>query len=123
MVRRPPRSTRTYTLFPYTTLVRSPESDRADARGTDRIARGRRSVPDDGVGDGRDDGGAAVPVTPGRPRRRWPRGVRIVPLAGRYAAAALRDRDDHGGCPRSAGFRRRAQAQYPGDRKSTRLNY
>src|SRR3546814_10797090 len=26
MVRRPPRSTRTYTLFPYTTLVRSSES-------------------------------------------------------------------------------------------------
>src|SRR3546814_13010899 len=24
MIRRPPRSTRTYTLFPYTTLVRSP---------------------------------------------------------------------------------------------------
>src|SRR3546814_7949403 len=31
MIRRPPRSTRTYTLFPYTTLLRSP--------------RGRRSSP------------------------------------------------------------------------------
>src|SRR3546814_16968194 len=30
MIRRPPRSTRTYTLFPYTTLVRS--HDRMDAR-------------------------------------------------------------------------------------------
>src|SRR3546814_14265850 len=26
MIRRPPRSTRTYTLFPYTTLFRSPEA-------------------------------------------------------------------------------------------------
>src|SRR3546814_4907648 len=32
MIRRPPRSTRTYTLFPYTTLFRSPrcELERAD---------------------------------------------------------------------------------------------
>src|SRR3546814_10428142 len=27
MIRRPPRSTRTYTLFPYTTLFRSPDLD------------------------------------------------------------------------------------------------
>src|SRR3546814_1966008 len=27
MIRRPPRSTRTYTLFPYTTLFRSPATD------------------------------------------------------------------------------------------------
>src|SRR3546814_18362722 len=31
MIRRPPRSTRTYTLFPYTTLFRSPCTDRARA--------------------------------------------------------------------------------------------
>src|SRR3546814_6597533 len=30
MIRRPPRSTRTDTLFPYTTLFRSPESQRPD---------------------------------------------------------------------------------------------
>src|SRR3546814_2614752 len=29
MIRRPPRSTRTDTLFPYTTLFRSPHADRA----------------------------------------------------------------------------------------------
>src|SRR3546814_19825330 len=28
MIRRPPRSTRTYTLFPYTTLFRSKEAER-----------------------------------------------------------------------------------------------
>src|SRR3546814_6785113 len=32
MLLRPPRSTRTYTLVPYTTLFRSPEADPADAR-------------------------------------------------------------------------------------------
>src|SRR3546814_18422291 len=31
MIRRPPRSTRTDTLFPYTTLVRSPQKRIADA--------------------------------------------------------------------------------------------
>src|SRR3546814_3618244 len=33
MIRRPPRSTRTDTLFPYTTLFRSPEISRLMARG------------------------------------------------------------------------------------------
>src|SRR3546814_14395930 len=36
MIRRPPRSTRTDTLFPYTTLFRSPQKvTRADARQTE----------------------------------------------------------------------------------------
>src|SRR3546814_21132981 len=39
MIRRPPRSTRTDTLFPYTTLFRS---GRADARATVRRHRGDR---------------------------------------------------------------------------------
>src|SRR3546814_19924593 len=57
MIRRPPRSTRTYTLFPYTTLFRSPDLDgrvhgrldslrhvdlRADADRISRTARHRR---------------------------------------------------------------------------------
>src|SRR3546814_17764886 len=32
MLRRPPRSTRTYTLFPYTTLFRSPRNKRSSYR-------------------------------------------------------------------------------------------
>src|SRR3546814_20316015 len=32
MIRRPPRSTRTYTLFPYTTLFRSPRARRGNRR-------------------------------------------------------------------------------------------
>src|SRR3546814_19227862 len=34
MIRRPPRSTRTDTLFPYTTLFRSPRADPVSGRGT-----------------------------------------------------------------------------------------
>src|SRR3546814_18096346 len=44
MLRRPPRSTRTDTLFPYTTLFRSPGSERlVDDR--PRVRRGRRLDP------------------------------------------------------------------------------
>src|SRR3546814_13200788 len=44
MIRRPPRSTRTYTLFPYTTLFRSA---RAGAQIDDAHLRGRRGGPGD----------------------------------------------------------------------------
>src|SRR3546814_3935661 len=49
MLRRPPRSTRTDTLFPYTTLFRSPLGA-ADAVDRDRIG-GRRVVPVRGAAD------------------------------------------------------------------------
>src|SRR3546814_303938 len=45
MIRRPPRSTRTYTLFPYTTLFRSPRPGQClhlvDVAGYASISRGR----------------------------------------------------------------------------------
>src|SRR3546814_13117537 len=55
MIRRPPRSTRTYTLFPYTTLFRSggeggrrpplhPDTLAADGAGGDRRRHGRRDT-------------------------------------------------------------------------------
>src|SRR3546814_4218373 len=48
MVRRPPRSTRTDTLFPYTTLVRSLRLDRHDQREHERRAQaGDREHRDD----------------------------------------------------------------------------
>src|SRR3546814_2471548 len=43
MIRRPPRSTRTDTLFPYTTLFRSPRSARSRGRGTYEHAHDRRN--------------------------------------------------------------------------------
>src|SRR3546814_6118284 len=39
MLRRPPRSTRTDTLFPYTTLCRSRQRRRPDPRAPDRLVR------------------------------------------------------------------------------------
>src|SRR3546814_17144488 len=43
MVRRPPRSTRTDTLFPYTTLFRSPMA-REQAHAADRLPAERRAL-------------------------------------------------------------------------------
>src|SRR3546814_6776167 len=40
MIRRPPRSTRTHTLFPYTTLFRSPWQGRLPAIGTLKAFQG-----------------------------------------------------------------------------------
>src|SRR3546814_2289590 len=59
MIRRPPRSTRTATLFPYTTLFRSQHRvvDRAAVHRLPAAVRGRRADPDGG----RDRGGHAHP--------------------------------------------------------------
>src|SRR3546814_6405471 len=48
MIRRPPRSTRTDTLFPYTTLFRSPDFARMVAEGVagGRFDRGRVGIVD-----------------------------------------------------------------------------
>src|SRR6056297_1947224 len=99
MIRRPPRSTRTDTLFPYTTLFRSrrPRPRRAGGPVERRLRRARPAVarpvhlapPDDGFRaglplarplprrhrhrpPGRPRGGAAPPVAPAR---RWPAGA------------------------------------------------
>src|SRR3546814_1333181 len=49
MIRRPPRSTRTDTLFPYTTLFRSIfcETDRRASAGSQFVLRGRRTGRND----------------------------------------------------------------------------
>src|SRR3546814_10711568 len=67
MIRRPPRSTRTDTLFPYTTLVRS-AVDLLDRAGRDRGLRLHRPSRRDADlgGDRRARGdGRAVPALPG----------------------------------------------------------
>src|SRR3546814_3351943 len=57
MIRRPPRSTRTDTLFPYTTLFRS---DRPQPRNARRARFDQRPRPaDDGGGDDARPGGLA----------------------------------------------------------------
>src|SRR3546814_14456955 len=82
MIRRPPRSTRTDTLFPYTTLFRSPA----------RLAAGRRSwwlplAPPPGRG-GADL--AANASSPGAGRRRFG----SHEPASSIAVAPVRDRPD-----------------------------
>src|SRR3546814_10416450 len=69
MLRRPPRSTRTDTLFPYTTLFRSPALDRRLARrlGIDAVAPGQ------GAGTHQRRAAAAGVLHPQRCRERDPR--------------------------------------------------
>src|SRR3546814_10857884 len=49
MIRRPPRSTRTDTLFPYTTLFRSGHPGRGDRRRGGRVVTGEQIPEDDGI--------------------------------------------------------------------------
>src|SRR3546814_19662828 len=49
MIRRPPRSTRTDTLFPYTTLFRSAAADRRNLRLFQRAEARRRKIARDAV--------------------------------------------------------------------------
>src|SRR3546814_10237457 len=68
MIRRPPRSTRTDTLFPYTTLFRSIvvrqhlEGQRRDAQRLQRIARGEGRIGTDRFDPARFE--AAVHIVP-----------------------------------------------------------
>src|SRR3546814_13070621 len=97
MIRRPPRSTRTDTPFPYTTLFRSSRDrgaagcvafgrDRQEG-GADRLQAGR-AVSYEAVGaeaghNGGDDGAHAVPADDGRPVEPWLRRHLRGGVAGR----------------------------------------
>src|SRR3546814_12751070 len=94
MLRRPPSSTRTVTLFPYTTLFRSPYAAAEGVRVIGGHGRHRQYVA---VGAVHDHHGAAVVAQP-------PRGVGLQPAV-------------HGQPHRVAGG-----GGQGGDRKSTRLN-
>src|SRR3546814_15306490 len=80
MIRRPPRSTRTDTLFPYTTLFRSVEADDtisvAILTGAGRAfsAGGNLQAMKDRTGVGPRD-------TPAAPRVNYRRGIRRIPRA------------------------------------------
>src|SRR3546814_4420139 len=96
MIRRPPRSTRTDTLLPYTTLVRSPVRE-----------AGATAL-------GRDHGRVVVP----RDLQRQPAGRR-----GRHAVVEGRPSGFLPAAGGAGGSRGRAAvAAGPADRKSTRLN-
>src|SRR3546814_12477763 len=51
MIRRPPRSTRTYTLFPYTTLFRSGSAAQGGEKGP-QAGQGRAEIPQPGQSQG-----------------------------------------------------------------------
>src|SRR3546814_19475927 len=65
MIRRPPRSTRTDTLFPYTTLFRSEDDGRQHGRGDEALVERAHDVlrgaelHEEGADDGGEDAGAA----------------------------------------------------------------
>src|SRR3546814_4769748 len=80
MIRRPPRSTRTDTLFPYTTLVRSrgvlqPDQQKAQSLGGRECRRVHSPSPSDAV-----DGGRAIEE---RDVRRAARATAAVPRRAR----------------------------------------
>src|SRR3546814_8281920 len=117
MIRRPPRSTRTDTLFPYTTLFRSAERTalRAarDVVVTERAALGAAGVVEGAIGAGIGKAGAVAVAMLGA-LGLVDRGVLFPGLGGgiEYPEA---------GAGRS-GLRRPRDRQAERDRKSTRLN-
>src|SRR3546814_6742130 len=101
MLRRPPGSTRTDTLFPYTTLCRSP-ARRLDGRPS-RAVQERVQLVDEAPGAKhvqRDRAGGGVPVHPRcHDRRLWPVGPADVEhrlaVAGRLHREAVAQLADH----------------------------
>src|SRR3546814_15172169 len=92
MIRRPPRSTRTDTLFPYTTLFRSPLPHPLPAeRPSPGLRRRHLRV---GAGS-RDRGGGAAPLQLARPLATAPRPRRLPAArpAGTCAGTGLHRRD------------------------------
>src|SRR3546814_8446144 len=106
MIRRPPRSTRTDTLFPYTTLFRSGTA--ADCR-LGSIASLQRQAA------GRADPGCDTAAAC-RPRRAGRAGAAVVAL---LVLTILRRGPSLHGRTR---FAREGEIRREGDRKSTRLN-
>src|SRR3546814_15782297 len=99
MIRRPPRSTRTDTLFPYTTLFRSIAMRMIGEIDLGPIARARPELVDNGQ----------VPVA----------GMRLSP-DGTHVAILLPSRELDG--PDQLWLYRVADRKLTPDRKSTRLN-
>src|SRR3546814_12212747 len=82
MIRRPPRSTRTYTLFPYTTLFRSGRDDGSDSRGLAQQIN--RCLEGAGVGRGQAALNVALNVGDLARQRRL-----YAPMTGRHGGASL----------------------------------
>src|SRR3546814_16325348 len=94
MMRRPPRSTRTDTLFPYTTLFRSRirVADTVDPRGRRRAAAEERTPPE-GTARYRRDRRAPAPARSRRARSRAARLCATALHAADRAAGRRADRE------------------------------
>src|SRR3546814_14846876 len=121
MIRRPPRSTRTDTLFPYTTLFRSPQSPRTAAGHAGVIFVAHTAFI--GAAGAINRGCArkwlaivlVMPICRGHDRHRSPRQHRRRPLRRPYFGPSLsRRRGDARDRPR----RDRARRRRSGERKS-----
>src|SRR3546814_9108721 len=108
MIRRPPRSTRTDTLFPYTTLFRSQILDRREAAA--RIFGQEDADRDLAVGE-REFGGVLIDIAQRRDADRLAERLRRHAEFGGEVHARVDD-----------DFGARNVALDPRDRKSTRLN-
>src|SRR3546814_9344834 len=106
MIRRPPRSTRTDTLFPYTTLFRSERYIIGDVWAHEGCARGLY-------------GPRAVHRGPSAASRL--RSIRYVWRTGKRASDG-RGAPSQGSAPDESFFQRSLYGSVEGDRKSTRLN-
>src|SRR3546814_2131619 len=104
MIRRPPRSTRTDTLFPYTTLFRSPREPAAVGLDARPLDRGPLAPVEHPVMDRR------------RIRRARDEAVEGIDFADEVALPQAADRGVAGHRPNRRGVERQQ------DRKSTRLN-
>src|SRR3546814_11785762 len=114
MIRRPPRSTRTDTLFPYTTRFRSGDRERQEADMNDKLVTliGGGGFVGRYVAQALLKAGARVRIAQRDPRQAW----FLKPLGGlgqtQFVAADVRRPDSLA----------RAVAGADADRKSTRLN-
>src|SRR3546814_9663578 len=93
MIRRPPRSTRTDTLFPYTTLFRSPLHRAGQPVGGNRADSGRRTAA---RGGGACRGAAALCLFAALC-------AKLYPLPPRRRGAARKERDGQPAAPRVRG--------------------
>src|SRR3546814_4269348 len=116
MIRRPPRSTRTDTLFPYTTLFRSRAPDASPiARSTARLARTfAASTTKAGEGTRVRSKRAKAPGSPA-----------LVSMGLIFLSGRNRPLEDEEGAPRNQGEAEQMVHRHPfaADRKSKRLNY
>src|SRR3546814_10034017 len=119
MIRRPPRSTRTDTLFPYTTLFRSKASAPAAAPSRGLTIGCRPALPFQPIGNSKK---RALNLLPRIPRTLLHRRLRVACRRPAVGVRPLGAQDEHGERVRILPHLPAWLAAIEQDRKSTRLN-